>query len=124
MVKKQDKTQHQTFTVHAHQRYDELPGPEDKQLTHDAGREVRVGANPVVDLQQTLHGDLLGLIVVEGVLQPVSDEQYNGDRFPKFVGAGGGAGSKHATSLVQEPSLGRTKPFQMLLGTTLHIIEK
>lgn len=83
---------------------------------HEAGGEGHVGADLVVDLDQALHDNGLGLAVVEGVLQAVTDEDDQGKTVASLVGTGRGLGSVATGQLVQEPVLGRAKALLVLLS--------
>lgn len=54
---------------------------------HDATWEVDIGANLAVDLDETLHKDLLDLLLGEGILEPVAQHKDEGEALPKLVGA-------------------------------------
>ncbi len=61
--------------------------------THEASGERGVGPDLVVNLDQTLHGDRKDLLAVQGILQPVTEENNERERFPQLMGTGGWAGS-------------------------------
>lgn len=88
---------------------------------HEAGGEGHVGADLVVDLDQALHDNGLGLAVVEGVLQAVTDEDDQGKAVASLVGTGRGLGSVATGQLVQEPVLGGAKALLVLLSCSLEM---
>jgi len=80
-----------------------------------------VAANLVVDsdVVGTLVTDNLdAFLVVEGVLQSVSEEDRNGDALTELVGTLGGTGSVDTGKLVQVPVGGGVHTLQVLLGTS------
>lgn len=86
---------------------------------HEAGGEGHVGADLVVDLDQALHDNGLGLAVVEGVLQAVADEDDQGEAVASLVGTGRGLGSVATGQFVQQPVLGGAKALLVLLSCSL-----
>ena len=70
---------------------------------HDTSGKVRVGPDGVVNLHQPLVGDLLGLFVVESVLQSVTQNQHKGERLPQLVRSWARTRSEHTISLAQQP---------------------
>lgn len=86
---------------------------------HEAGGEGHVGADLVVDLDQALHDNGLGLAVVESVLQAVADEDDQGETVASLVGTGRGLGSVATGQLVQQPVLGGAKALLVLLSCSL-----
>lgn len=70
---------------------------------HEAGGVGDVGADLAVNLDETLHHDRLGLAVVEGVLQPVTDEDDERHAVAELVRASRRARGIHARQLVEEP---------------------
>lgn len=93
-----------------------LAGLLDVDDVHEAGGEGHVGADLVVDLDQALHDDGLGLAVVEGVLEAVADEDDQGKAVASLVGTGGRLGSIATGQLVQQPVLGGAKALLVLLS--------
>ena len=73
------------------------------QITHEAGRIVRVGTDFTVDLDEPLHDDFGHISVVQSVLETVSEENNEGKRFPKFVRACAGSGGENTAQFVQHP---------------------
>lgn len=59
-------------------------------LTHEACGVGDVGADLAVNLDESLHADFLDLISSQSVLQPVPQEDDEGEALPQFVGASGG----------------------------------
>ena len=83
---------------------------------HEAGREGHVGADLGIDLDQTLHEDRLGLAVVEGILQAVSDEDDQGETVAELVRTGRGLGSVGTGELVEKPVGGGAQALLVLLA--------
>ena len=63
------------------------------QHVHEAAREVRVSAHTPVDLDVALHADHGGLLAGQGVLEPVTQAQDDGQALAHLVGARGRAGA-------------------------------
>lgn len=82
---------------------------------HEAGGVGDVGADLAVDLDEALHHDGLGLTAVEGVLQPVADEDDEGHAVAELVGTGRRLGGIGSGQLVQEPVRGRAEALLVLL---------
>ena len=57
------------------------------QLTHKSSWVCVVSSDFSVDLHQPLVQDLLALIVGQSILQPVSQENHEGQTFPQLVGS-------------------------------------
>jgi hypothetical protein len=89
---------------------------------HEAGGEGHVGANLAVNLDQSLHGDRLGLTVVERVLQTVAQEDDEGKAFSLLVGTGGRLGSVDTRKLVEKPVRGGAKALLVLLTVRPYIL--
>lgn len=98
-----------------------LAGLLDVDNVHEAGGEGHVGADLVVDLDQALHDDGLGLAVVEGVLQAVTDEDDQGETVASLVGTGRGLRSVATGQFIQEPVLGRAEALLVLLSCSLEM---
>lgn len=83
---------------------------------HEAGWVGRVGADLAVDLDEALHQDGLGLAVVEGVLEPVADEDDEGEAVAELVRTGRGLRRVGARQLVEQPVRGGAKALLVLLA--------
>lgn len=70
---------------------------------HETGGVGHVGADLAVNLNETLHEDGLGLAVVQGVLEAVTQEDDEGQAFSLLVGTGRRLGSVDARELVEKP---------------------
>jgi hypothetical protein len=83
-------------------------------------REFVGSAYSVVHLDKTLlvSADLNSLLVVEGVLQSVSEQHSNGDAFSQFVWSSAWSGSVWAGQLVQIPVLRSEHPLHVLLRSS------
>ena len=83
-------------------------------------REFVGSAHSVVHLDKTLLvlADLNGLLVVEGVLQSVSEQHSNGDAFSQFVWSSAWSGGVWAGQLVQVPVLRSEHPLHVLLRSS------
>jgi len=62
-----------------------------------------ISANLVIDFDEALLDDSGNFTTSQGVLQPVSEEDGEGERFAELVGAGRGAGSICSAKFVQHP---------------------
>merc|ERR1712205_127118 len=87
---------------------------------HEATGVVGVCADLAVDLDETLHEDLLHLLFGEGVLETVAQHKDEGQALAQLVGAGRRAGSPGTAHLVKHPVLGGIKALQMFLWSTSH----
>lgn len=66
-------------------------------LTHKSSRVGDVGADLAIDLDEPLHADLLDLVSGQRVLEPVPQEDDEGQALPQLVGTGGGPRSLSET---------------------------
>lgn len=69
------------------------PGVSGGPLTHESSGVGDVGADLAIDLDESLHADLLHLIPSQGVLEAVPQENDEGQALPQLVGTGGRTGS-------------------------------
>jgi hypothetical protein len=125
-----------------------LAGLLDGDDVHQARGEGGVGADLAVDLDKALHEDGVDLARVEGILQPVTEEDDQRQRVAELVRTGGSLGSIGTWSMsvsfsrcrifelpqlrwqraqvertgqfVQEPVRGGAEALLMLLRTTTH----
>jgi hypothetical protein len=97
-----------------------LTGLLDGDGIHESSGVGSVGTDLTIDLDETLHKDVLDLLSVEGVLQTVADQDDQGQALTELVGTSSGAGSIGAGKLVKHPVLGGVKTLQMLFGSTSH----
>lgn len=89
---------------------------------HEASGEGDVGSDLVVDLDETLHHDGLGLTVVEGISQSVSNENDERKALASLVGTSAGLGSIGSAELVEHPSAGSAQSLLVLLDSTGHFV--
>jgi len=73
---------------------------------HESSRVGDVSAHLAVDLDKTLHHDLLGLHVGQSVLETVAQEDDEGQTFSQLVRSSGCTGSKVSIELPKHPMLG------------------
>lgn len=92
-----------------------LAGLLDGDDVHEPSGVGDVGADLAVDLDEALHHDGLGLTAVEGILQPVADEDDERHAVAKLVGTGRRLGSVGTGQLVQEPVRRRAEALLVLL---------
>jgi hypothetical protein len=85
---------------------------------HESSGEGRVSADLAVNLDETLHKDVLDLLSVEGVLQTVADQDDQRQALTELVRTSSRAGGIGAGKLVKHPVLGGVKTLQVLLGST------
>lgn len=83
---------------------------------HEAGGVGDVGADLAVNLNEALHHDGLGLAVVEGILQPVADEDDQGHAVPELVRTGRGTGGVDTREFVEQPVRRRAEALLVLLS--------
>lgn len=89
-----------------------------RALTHKTSRIIRIGANLSINLDQALHYDLSNLAISQGILQPITEEDNQRERFPEFVWTSRWPGGIHTPEFIQHPCFRRVKTLQMLLWTT------
>lgn len=75
------------------------------KITHESGRVVGIGADFSVNLYEPLHDNLGNVSIVQGILETVTEENNQGQWFPKFVRARAGSGGENTTQFVQHPWL-------------------
>ena len=83
---------------------------------HEAGGVGDVGADLAVDLDEALHHDGLRLAVVEGILQPVADEDDQGHALAQLVRTGRGTGGVDTREFVEQPVRRGAKALLVLLS--------
>lgn len=76
---------------------------------HKSSGELRVSSNLSVDLDLSSHDDLGDFISSKGVLQSVSEENSEGDRFSPRVRSVRRSGSEDSAQLGEHPMLGSSK---------------
>lgn len=84
-------------------------------LTHETSRIVGINANLSVHLNQALHDDFSNLTISQGILQSITQENNQRERFPEFVRTGGRPGGIHTPQFVQHPCFRCIEAFKMLL---------
>ena len=95
-----------------------LAGLVDGDDIHEAGREVRVGADLAVDLDKTLHHNVGNLTAGERVFQAVAEEQHQRKALTELVRTSRRTGRIGTAKLVKHPVLGRCKSLKVMFGTT------
>ena len=73
--------------------------------THEAGGVGLVSARLAVNLDESLHKDVLDLLGVERILQAVAQQDDQRHALAQLVGTGGRARRPHAAKLVEHPVL-------------------
>lgn len=74
-----------------------------KLQTHETSRVVGIRTDLSVDFNESLHDDLGNLVVVQGILETIAEENNHWKRFPQLVGTSAGSWSKNTTQFVQHP---------------------
>lgn len=85
---------------------------------HKSSRVGYVSPNFAINLNETLHADLLDFIASQGILKSVPQENDQRQTFPQLVRASGRTRSKHAGQFIQHPMFWSGNTLQMFLGTT------
>lgn len=93
-----------------------LAGLLDADDIHESSGVGAVGADLAVDLDEALHEDGIDLAGVEGVLQPVTDEDDERETVPQLVRTGRWARGIGTGQFVQEPVRGGAKALLVLLS--------
>ena len=99
-----------------------LAGLLERDDVHEARGVGHVGADLAINLDETLHHDGLGLAVVEGVLEPVAQEDDQREAFSLLVGSGRGLGGVDTRQLVEEPVRGGAQALLVLLTVDTMVI--
>jgi len=86
---------------------------------HETRWEQKVSADLVVDLDQTLSAYLDRLLVSQGVLETVSQEDDERQALAELVRAWARTWSENAAQLVEHPVLWRRKTLQMFPSTSV-----
>lgn len=89
-----------------------------QMLTHESGRESGVGPDFAVHFNGSEHNDLCHLVVCEGILQPVPQNDDQRQRFPQLMRTSGRPGCKYSSQFVQHPCLWSIQSLQMLFRST------
>jgi len=97
-----------------------LLGLVDGDDIHKTGREFHVGADLAVNLDEALHDNHLNLLVGQGVLEAVTQQDRERKALAKLVGTGGRARGPDTRKLVEHPVGWRVQALHMLLGTASH----
>ena len=85
---------------------------------HETGRVVVVGADLSVNLDATLHANLLALLVGQGVLKALTEDNSDGQALTKLVRTSGRTTGPDTSHLLEVPVFGRMKALQMLFRST------
>jgi len=93
----------------------------DRNDVHETRRVGDIGSHFAINLDETLHQDSIGLSVVQGVLEAVSQEDDQGKAVALFMRPRRRLRGIGARELVQQPVRRRTEAFLMLLRTTTHL---
>merc|ERR1712153_81731 len=84
--------------------------------------EVRVGAHTAVNLDETEHANLLALLLGQGVLETVPEDETQRKALAELVRSGRWAWCPGAAHLVKHPVLWGIKPLQMFLWPVCHVL--
>ena len=82
---------------------------------HESGGEVGVGTDLSVDLDTPFHTDLLAFLSRQGILETFTEDNSNGETFPKFVWSGGRSWCPDTAHLTDVPMLRSMETLQMFL---------
>lgn len=88
---------------------------------HEARREVGVHTDLAVDLDLLLHADHGHLLLGQGVLETVAQDDDERQALAELVRAGRRARGPDAVKLAQHPVLGRRHALKVLTGSTRHL---
>ena len=99
-----------------------LVGLLDLDDVHESAGEAGVGPHLSVDLDEPVLEDGADLLGVDGVAEPVAQEQSQGHRLAELVGSGRRPGGESSSQLGQHPRLGRRQALQMLLRSSSHLL--
>lgn len=89
-----------------------------KALTHKTSRIVGISANLSINFNQALHYNLSNLAISQGILQSITEEDNQRERFPEFVWTGGWSGGIYTPKFIQHPCFRRIETLEMLLWTS------
>ncbi len=87
---------------------------------HESGGVVHISTDLSINLDTTLHADLLALLSGEGVLKTLAKDDGNRKTFTLLVGTGGGLGSPDSAHLAEVPMPGGIETLEVLLRSASH----
>mmetsp|Transcript_39734 Transcript_39734/g.95586 ORF Transcript_39734/g.95586 Transcript_39734/m.95586 type:complete len:241 (-) Transcript_39734:64-786(-) len=87
---------------------------------HESRGVVVVGTDLAVNLDATLHADLLAFLAGECVLETLAKNDGDGEALTLLVGACGGLGGPDSGHLGHVPVLGRIQALEVLLRSARH----
>ena len=87
---------------------------------HESSGVVVVCVDLSVNLDATLHADLLALLAGEGILETLAKDDGNRKTFTLLVGTGRGFGSPDSAHLAEVPMPGGIETLEVLLRSARH----
>jgi len=87
---------------------------------HETSWEADISTNLVVNLNETLHADLLNLLVGKSVLEAVTEKDGKRHALTELVWTGGWAWRPITLELIHHPVAWRVDALHMLLWSTSH----
>mmetsp|Transcript_19299 Transcript_19299/g.41902 ORF Transcript_19299/g.41902 Transcript_19299/m.41902 type:complete len:250 (-) Transcript_19299:34-783(-) len=87
---------------------------------HESSGVVEVSSDLSVNLDTTLHADLLALLSGQGVLETLAKDDGNWKALALLVGTGRRLGSPNSGHLAEVPVTGRIEALKVLLGSASH----
>jgi len=87
---------------------------------HESSGVVHIGTDLSINLDTTLHADLLALLAGEGVLETFTKDDGNRETLALLVGTGRGLGSPNSAHLAEVPMPGGIETLEVLLRPARH----
>jgi len=100
------------------QQTEVLIGLLDGHDIHESNRVVGVSAHLAVDLDQTLHEDLLDFLLCQRILEAIAEDQDQRQALTELVRTSGRTRGPGASHLVKHPVLWRSEALHMFLRST------
>ena len=99
---------------------EEIAGLLEGDDVHETRGVVVVSSHLAVDLDATLHANLLAFLPGQGVLETLAQDDGDGEALALLVGSGGGLGRPDAAHLAEIPVSGRIEALEVLLRSASH----
>jgi len=90
---------------------------------HESSRVVEVSSDLAVNLDATLHADLLAFLSGQGVLETLTEDDSDGKALALLVRTGGGLGCPYAGHFAKVPMARRIEALEVLLGSARHDVD-
>jgi hypothetical protein len=99
---------------------EEIPTLLEGDNIHKTGGVVMISANLSVNLDTTLHADLLAFLSGQSVLETLSEDDGNRETLTLLMGSLAGLWGPHTTHFAEIPVAGRIEALEMFLRSARH----